>query len=65
MEFNRLSVFAMRNYGDTVEQVEEDEAEFWSLFGFVSAVNAREFAVCIGDFSSRQEAELIRSMLGY
>lgn len=65
VQFNRVVVYGVKDFGDHVEQVEDREAEFFSLYGFVPAFNGSEFAVCIGDFGTRDEAELVREMLGY
>lgn len=65
MEFHRLGIYGIKNLGDRYVEVDDDHADFWSLYGFVSAVNGSEFAICIGDSESRAQAELVRDMLGY
>lgn len=65
VQFNRLAVYGLRDYGDRVEVVEDEEAEFFAIYGFITSISGSEFAVCIGDVDTRVEAELIVELLGY
>lgn len=58
-------MYPLRDFGDKVEVVEEDEAEFFGLYGFITSISGSEFAVCIGDYDTRVEAELIAELLGF
>lgn len=44
-----------QNIGSYYEQVDDSEAEFWSLFGHITGQGLD----CIGDFTSRELAEEI------
>jgi hypothetical protein len=60
LRFVSLEIKGVREFHDRCEVVEDDaDAEFFSLYG-------REdegFAHCIGDFSSREGAELIKAAI--
>lgn len=58
-------MYGVCDRGDRVEIVEDEEAEFFSIYGFVTAISGSEFAVCIGDVDSRVEADIIVDLLGY
>lgn len=53
--FDAYEVHGCRDFGGFVEQVTDDKAQFWSLYGHIPG----EGLECIGDFSSRAAAEEI------
>lgn len=64
-QFNRLAVYGVKDFGDRLEVVEDDDAEFFAIYGFVTSISGSEFAVCIGDYDSRPCAEIVIELLGY
>ena len=56
MKFERYTIVPLRNHADPVECVER-LAQFWGLYG----VDEHDNAYAIGDFSSKADAEQIRS----
>ena len=63
--FNRLSVYGVKDFGDRVEIVEDEDAQWFSIYGFVTSISGSEFAVCVGDHESRAAAEIACELLGY
>jgi hypothetical protein len=57
--FDAYEISGVREYGKGkrrhCEQVTDDEAQFWSLYGHIPG----EGLECIGDFTTRQHAEEI------
>ena len=58
MRFNSYEVVALRDLGEHAEECEEQDAEFWGLYGV-----ANGDAYAIGDFSSREHAESIKDAI--
>ena len=57
--FDHYEISGVRDYGKGksrfCERVNDDEAQFWSLYGHIPGQGAD----CIGDFKTRQHAEEI------
>jgi hypothetical protein len=51
--YDDYEIHGCKDYGDFVEPVEDDEAEFWSLYGHIP----NQGVECIGDFKTRRRAE--------
>ncbi|MCA9457526.1 MAG: hypothetical protein KC587_12750 [Nitrospira sp.] len=51
--FDAYEIHGCKDYDGFVEQVEDDEAEFWSIYGHIS----NQGLECIGDFKTRRAAE--------
>ena len=60
VRFESLEVKGVREFHDRCEVVEDDaDAEFFSIYGLTGEGHAH----CIGDFSSREGAESIKSAI--
>lgn len=57
MQFVDYHVVALKDLGEHCEECEEHEADFYGLYG----VNDQGDAYAIGDFQTREDAELIKS----
>lgn len=57
MQFVDYHVVALKDLGEHCEECEEHEADFYGLYG----VDDQGDAYAIGDFCSREDAELIKS----
>lgn len=64
VKFHRLEIHGVKNLGDRVEVVPDAEADMFCVYGLVTAVNGSEFAICIGDYPTKPDAELIAELLG-
>jgi hypothetical protein len=53
--FDAYEIHGCRDFNGSVEQVPDDEAQFWSLYGHIPGAGLE----CIGDFVSRAAAEEI------
>ncbi|MCO6490880.1 MAG: hypothetical protein J5I98_20850 [Phaeodactylibacter sp.] len=53
--FDAYEIHGCKDYDGCVVQVEDDEAEFWSLYGRIPNHGVE----CIGDFKTRQGAEKV------
>lgn len=51
--YDDYEIHGCKDFGDFTEQVPDDEAEFWSLYGHIPGQGVE----CIGDFTSRHHAE--------
>ena len=51
--FDAYEIHGCKDYDGFVEQVEDDEAEFWSIYGHIPGQGLE----CIGDFKTRPAAE--------
>lgn len=58
MKFIEYEVVPLRNHAHPV-QCEERNAQFWGLYG----IDENKDAFAIGDFSSKQDAELIKGAI--
>ena len=59
MQFISYEIVPLRDSGETAEQCEERNADFWGLYG----IDKDENAFAIGDFSSKSDAEFIRDAI--
>ena len=59
MQFISYEIVPLRDSGETAEQCEERNADFWGLFG----IDKDKDAYAIGDFSSKSDAEFIRDAI--
>lgn len=60
MRFVSLEVKGVKDFGDDCQIVENDaDADFFSLYGRTED----SYAYCIGDFSSREGAETIKTAI--
>ncbi len=59
MQFISYEIVPLRDSGETAEQCEERNADFWGLFG----IDKDENAFAIGDFSSKSDALVIRDAI--
>ena len=59
MQFISYEIVPLRNSGESAEQCEERNADFWGLFG----IDKDENAYAIGDFSSKSDAEFIKGAI--
>lgn len=57
MQFVDYHVVALKDLGEHCEECEEHEADFYGLYG----VDDQGDAYAIGDFQTREDAELIKS----
>lgn len=61
--FDNYEISSVRRYGQGAdsfcEQVNDDEAEFWSLYGHIPGAGLD----CIGDFKTREHAEEVYSRI--
>lgn len=57
MQFVDYHVVALKDLGEHCEECEEYEADFYGLYG----VDDQGDAYAIGDFQTREDAELIKS----
>lgn len=64
LNFHRLEIHPVRNTGSAAETCEDSEADMWCLYGFLTAVNGSEFAICVGDYPTREHAETIAELIG-
>lgn len=53
LPFDAYEIHGCRDFGGSVEQVPDAQAQFWSLYGHIPG----EGLECIGDFISRSHAE--------
>lgn len=53
--FDAYEIHGCKDFGGFVEQVPDQEAQFWSLFGHIPNQGLK----CIGDFETRKQAEEI------
>ena len=58
MQFVDYHVVALKDLGEHVEECEEYEADFYGLYG----VDDQGDAYAIGDFQTREDAELIKTV---
>lgn len=59
--FDAYEIHGCKEYDNAVEQVEDAEAQFWSLYGHIPGQGLE----CIGDFKNRQHAEeILRRITG-
>jgi hypothetical protein len=57
VQFVDYHVVALKDLGEHCEECEEHEADFYGLYG----VDDQGDAYAIGDFQTREDAELIKS----
>lgn len=63
MTITEFEIFPIKDFGETASLANNDaEADYFSLFGRVDG-KANDFYVCIGDYKTRIEAELISELL--
>jgi hypothetical protein len=63
LEFDVLEVHPIKDHGDHAEVVGDDaDADFFGLYGLVSG-DANTFYIPVGDFSTRDAAELTKELL--
>ena len=58
MKFEKYEVVPLKNHSNP-EQCEERNAQFWGLYG----IDKNDDAYAVGDFSSKTDAEFIRSAI--
>ena len=63
MKFHRYEVHGVKDHGDYATIVPDDDADFFTIFGFVQSVSGGEFAIAIGDHGSRDQALLARDLI--
>ncbi len=63
LRFVGYEVHAVKDYGEHAEVCADGQADFWSIYGFLLNAHGSTEYVCVGDFSSRQAAELIVNLL--
>ena len=63
LRFVGYEVHAVKDYGEHAEVCADDKADFWSIYGMLLNAHGSTDYVCVGDFSSRQAAELIVDLL--
>ena len=64
LRFVGYEVHAVKDYGDRAAICADEDADFWSIYGALLNARGSTDYVCVGDFSSRQAAELIVELLG-
>ena len=57
--FDTYEIHGCKEYCNAVEQVAEEEAQFWSLYGHIPGQGLE----CIGDFKTRNHAEEVLSRI--
>ncbi len=63
LRFVGYEVHAVKDYGEHAEVCSDDQGDFWSIYGMLLNSHGGTDYVCVGDFSSRQAAELIVNLL--
>jgi hypothetical protein len=61
--FCAYEIHPLRWQGERCVNCEEEDAEFFSLFGVLLTANGREELICIGDFSSRDAAQIVLDLI--
>lgn len=62
--FVAYEIYPIRDCGEeTVVCSYDEHPDFWSIYGVLSAPGGEEERVCIGDFSSEQEAKFVVDLL--
>ncbi len=64
LRFVGYEVHAVKDYGEHAAVVKDEEADFYSIYGILLNVHGSPDYCCVGDFSSREAAELIVDLLG-
>lgn len=64
LRFIGYEVHAVKDYGERAAICADDAADFWSIYGLTLNAHGDTEYVCVGDFSSREAAELIVELLG-
>ncbi len=59
MRFEKYVVVPLKDLGETTQECEERNADFWGLFG----ISYEGDAYAIGDFSEKSDAELIKGAI--
>ncbi len=64
LHFVGYEVHAVKDYGEHAQICADAKADFYSIYGILlNAYGSTEY-VCVGDFPSREAAELIVELLG-
>ena len=63
LRFVGYEVHAVKDYGEHAEVCADVQADFYSIYGLLLNSHGSTEYVCVGDFSSRQAAELIVDLL--
>jgi hypothetical protein len=63
LRFVGYEVHAVKDYGERAEVCADAQADFYSIYGLLLNSHGSTEYVCVGDFSSRQAAELIVDLL--
>lgn len=63
MKIHRYEIHGVKDQGDQAVIVSDNEADYWAIFGFVTAFNGGEFAIPIGDYSSPDQAKLTLGLI--
>ena len=58
LSFDELLIQPVKDYGDRAEVVDDEAADFWSIFGRLG-----NFYIAIGDYHCREAAELLVELL--
>lgn len=63
--FSALELHPIKDNGEDAEVCEPENADYWSVYGLLDGNNdGSPVLICIGDFDSKESAELVIEMLG-
>jgi hypothetical protein len=64
VRFSALEVYGVTYAGGRAVVCGDSEARFFSIFGRLHDTRGRAQYICVGDFMSREAAELVMELLG-
>jgi hypothetical protein len=62
MQISEIEVHPIKDYGDRASICRDADADFFGLFGLVEG-DVNGFYIALGDFASRDTAELAKELL--
>lgn len=63
MKFHRYEIHGVQDKGDYATIVPDQEADFFCIYGFISAVNGGEFCIPVGDSPTRDAAKTVLGLI--
>lgn len=62
--FISLEVYGVKDFGDCAEVCQDDKADYFAIYGVLLNSHGSPEYCCVGDFSTRDAAELIVELIG-
>jgi hypothetical protein len=63
LKFERLAVYGVKSAWNGATVCPDSDAEFFSIYGLLRNVRGTPDYICVGDFGTRDEAELVVDLL--